>query len=307
MSSNPGTDARGVKRLFAELKRRRVFRVMAIYGGAAFAVLEAVDLVSNGLPIPGQLRSLLTVMVLAGFPIAVVLSWVFDITPAGVRRTDPARTQELEEIVSAPARVRWPIGLLALAGSCLFLFATWSTASRLGWLEQAAPRSAYAVEDPLGSYVVLPFRHLGDSPEERELSAKAATRLARQLRGWESVRVVPDFAITGALHDLGVESATLPSLEVGLEVGRAQRVGTLIALTAQIDGDSATIEAILYDVGEGIEVQRPIQVTERRAELDGLVGPVAQEVLQLRDRQVPLETLLRESSNPFAHREFQSG
>ncbi|MCL7976256.1 MAG: hypothetical protein M8863_03010, partial [marine benthic group bacterium] len=240
MSSNPGTDARGVKRLFAELKRRRVFRVMAIYGGAAFAVLEAVDLVSNGLPIPGQLRSLLTVMVLAGFPIAVVLSWVFDITPAGVRRTDPARTQELEEIVSAPARVRWPIGLLALAGSCLFLFATWSTASRLGWLEQAAPRSAYAVEDPLGSYVVLPFRHLGDSPEERELSAKAATRLARQLRGWESVRVVPDFAITGALHDLGVESATLPSLEVGLEVGRAQRVGTLIALTAQIDGDSAT-------------------------------------------------------------------
>ncbi|MCL7956493.1 MAG: hypothetical protein M8843_00630, partial [marine benthic group bacterium] len=76
MSSNPGTDARGVKRLFAELKRRRVFRVMAIYGGAAFAVLEAVDLVSNGLPIPGQLRSLLTVMVLAGFPIAVVLSWV---------------------------------------------------------------------------------------------------------------------------------------------------------------------------------------------------------------------------------------
>ncbi|MCL7980695.1 MAG: hypothetical protein M8865_12410, partial [marine benthic group bacterium] len=255
----------------------------------------------------GQLRSLLTVMVLAGFPIAVVLSWVFDITPAGVRRTDPARTQELEEIVTAPARVRWPIGILALAGSCLFLFATWSAASRLGWLEQAVPRPAYAVEDPLGSYVVLPFQHLGDSPEERALSAQAATRLARQLRGWESVRVVPDFAITGALHDLGVESATLPSLEVGLEVGRAQRVGTLIALTAQIDGDSATIEAILYDVGEGIEVQRPIQVSERRAELDGLVGPVAQEVLQLRDRQVPLETLLRESSNPFAHREFQSG
>jgi tetratricopeptide (TPR) repeat protein len=307
MSTNPGTEARGVKRLFAELKRRRVFRVMAIYGGAAFAVLEAVDLVSSGIPIPGQLRSLLTVLVLAGFPIAVVLSWVFDITPAGLERTDPARSQELEEIVSAPARVRWPIGMLALVSSGLFLFAAWSAASRLGWLEQASPRPAYAVEDPLGSYVVLPFRHLGDSPEERELSAQAATRLARQLRGWESVRVVPDFAIAGALHDLGVESANLPSLEIGLEVGRAQRVGTLIALTTQIEGDSAALEAILYDVGEGIEVRRPIQVTEQLGELDGLVGPVAQEVLELRDRRVPLETLLRESSNPFAHREFQAG
>ncbi|MEJ2481882.1 MAG: hypothetical protein P8049_01790, partial [Gemmatimonadota bacterium] len=307
MSSNPGTDARGVKRLFAELKRRRVFRVMAIYGGAAFAFLEAVDLVSGGLPIPGQFRSLLTLLVLAGFPIAVVLSWVFDITPAGLERTDPARGQELEEIVSAPARLRWPIGILALAGSGLFLFAAGSAASRLGWLDQAGPRPVYAVEDPLGSYVVLPFRHLGDSPGEQELSAQAATRLARQLRGWETVRVVPDFAIAGALHDLGVESENLRSLEVGLKVGRAQRVGTLIALTTEIQGDSATLEAILYDVGEGVQVRRPIQVTEPLAELDGLVGPVTQEILELRDRRVPLETLLRESSNPFAHREFQAG
>lgn len=295
------------QRFFAELKRRRVFRVMAIYGGAAFAVLEAVDLVSGGLPVPPTWTSTLTVLVLAGFPVAVVLSWVFDITPEGVQRTDPARTRELEEIVAQPARVRWPAGLLALVGSGLFLAAAWSAASGLGWLERTGPREAYAIDDPRGSYVVLPFEHFGQSSAERELVEQAATRLARQLRGWESVRVVPDFALAGALHDLGAESAVLPSLDLGLAIGRAQRVGTLIALTAQIQGDSASLEALLYDVGLGSEVSLPIQVTAAKGEVDGLVAPVTQEVLQLRDRTVPLETLRSESSSPAAHREFQAG
>ncbi|MEJ2548595.1 MAG: hypothetical protein P8125_12425 [Gemmatimonadota bacterium] len=295
------------QRFFAELKRRRVFRVMAIYGGAAFASLEAVDLVSGGLPVPPAWKSTLTVLVLAGFPVAVVLSWVFDITPDGVQRTDPARTLELDEIVSQPARVRWPAGLLALVGSGLFLVAAWSAASGLGWLERTAPREAYAVDDPRGSYVVLPFEHFGQSPEERDLAEQAATRLARQLRGWESVRVVPDFALAGALHDLGAESAVLPSLDLGLAIGRAQRVGTLIALTAQIQGDSASLEALLYDVGLGSEASLPIQVTAATGEVDGLVAPVTQEILQLRDRTVPLGTLRSESSSPAAHREFQAG
>ena len=295
------------KHFFAELKRRRVFRVMAVYGGGAFAVLESVDLISSGIPIPPASRSVLTVLVLAGFPIAVVLSWVFDITPGGVRRTDPARTQELDEIVAQPPKMRWPAGVLALVGSGLFLAAAWMAADRLGWLEHATPREAYAVQDPLGSYVVLPFEHLAETPEERALAEQASSRLARQLRGWETVRVVPDFALAGVMHDLEIDSPVLPSLGLGLQVARAQRVGTLLALTTEIRGDTAVLEALLYDVSGGHEVRRPIQVSAPVADVDGLVAPVTQEILQLRDQQVPLETLLTESSSPHAHREFQAG
>jgi tetratricopeptide (TPR) repeat protein len=295
------------KRFFAELKRRRVFRVMAVYGGSAFAVLEAVDLISSGIPIPSASRSVLTVLVLAGFPIAVALSWVFDITPGGVRRTDPARKQDLDDIVAQSARARWPAGILALVGSGLFLAAAWTAADRLGWLDQTIPREAYAVEDPLGSYVVLPFEHRAETPEERALAEQASSRLARQLRGWESVRVVPDFALAGALHDLGVESSVLPSLDVGLQVARAQRVGTLLALTTEIYGDTAVLEVLLYDVSGGHEVRRPIQITAPVSDIDGLVAPVTLEILQLRDFQLPLGTLLTESSSPHALREFQAG
>ncbi|MGW8282747.1 MAG: hypothetical protein ACWGON_05565, partial [Gemmatimonadota bacterium] len=295
------------KRLFAELKRRRVFRVMAVYGGSAFAVLEAVDLISSGLPIPQTSRSVLTVLVLAGFPIAVVLSWVFDITPGGVRRTDPAGLRELDQIVSQPARTRWPAGALALLGSALFLAAAWTASDRLGWLERTAPRAAYAVEDPRGSYVVLPFEHRAATPEALALAEKAASRLARQLRGWESVRVVPDFALAGAMYESQIDGPIVPSLDIGLQVARAGRVGTLIAVTTEVDGDVAALEAMLYDVSSGTQISRPIQVSASIADVDGLVAPVTQEILQLRDRDVPLETLRSESSSPVAHREFQAG
>lgn len=295
------------KRLFAELKRRRVFRVMAVYGGSAFAVLEAVDLISSGIPIPQTSRSVLTVLVLAGFPIAVVLSWAFDITPGGVRRTDPAGPRELDEIVSQPARARWPAGALALVGSTLFLAAAWTAADRLGWLERTTPRAAYAVEDPRGSYVVLPFGHRAGTPEALALAQKAASRLSRQLRGWESVRVVPDFALAGAMYDSQIDGPVVPSLEIGLQVARSGRVGTLIAVTTEVEGDSAALEAMLYDVSTGTQISRPIQVSAAIADVDGLVAPVTQEILQLRDRDVPLETLLTESSSPVAHGELQAG
>jgi hypothetical protein len=81
---------RGWQGLFAELKRRRVVRVAAVYGATAFVVLEAAALLAAGLALPGWVFSALTVLVIVGFPIAVVLSWVFDLTPDGVQRAPDA-------------------------------------------------------------------------------------------------------------------------------------------------------------------------------------------------------------------------
>jgi tetratricopeptide (TPR) repeat protein len=293
--------------ILAELKRRRVFRVMAIYGGGAFAFLEALDLLAGGLPIPGRLVSGVTVLVLAGFPAAVLLAWAFDLTPEGVVRTGPARSGELEEIASAPRRRRWPAGILALAGSILFLVVAWSAASRFGWISAGAPPAAYAVEDPLGSYVVLPFTHRGETEEERALAERAAARLTRQLRGWETIRVVSDIALAGVMHDLGIESQTLPSIESGLAIARAQRVGTLVAITTEVDGNSLLLESVLFDVASGTQLRQAVLSHAALEDLDGLVAPVTQEVLNLRDRDIDLATLRSESTNPLAHRAYQEG
>jgi hypothetical protein len=93
--------------------------------------------------------TVITLLVLAGFPVALVLAWTFDITPEGVQRTEHARRGELEAIASEPRRRRWPAGIAALVGLVLFFSAAWVAAGEMGW-RLGSPESAYAVEDPRG-------------------------------------------------------------------------------------------------------------------------------------------------------------
>ena len=76
-----------------ELRRRRVFRVAAVYGIMAFVIIQVVEITFPALQIPDWAQSLVVVMLLLGFPIAVGLAWAFDVTPEGVRRTPPAASK----------------------------------------------------------------------------------------------------------------------------------------------------------------------------------------------------------------------
>ena len=97
----------GYQRLFADLKRRAVFKVAAVYGAVAFAVLEVADLVFPALDLPEWTVTFVVAVAAVGFPFALVLAWAFEKTPDGMRRTDPATTGELEAIVAQPIGRRW--------------------------------------------------------------------------------------------------------------------------------------------------------------------------------------------------------
>jgi TolB-like protein len=120
------------QRFFAELKRRRVFRVMAVYGAVGFVVLQVVELLVPALLLPEWTYRLVALMLLVGFPVAIVLAWAFESTPDGVRRTDPAESGELEAIAAAPAAKRWPSGLLAVAGAAVLIGSVWLAGRRAG-------------------------------------------------------------------------------------------------------------------------------------------------------------------------------
>jgi hypothetical protein len=72
-----------------ELRRRHVVRVTVVYVAVAFAVLQAADLAFPRLGLPDWAVTLVLVLALLGLPLALVLAWAFDLTPAGVRRTAP--------------------------------------------------------------------------------------------------------------------------------------------------------------------------------------------------------------------------
>lgn len=79
----------GLKRLFDELRRRRVFRVAVIYAAVAFVVWQVAEIAVPGLRLPDLVLTAVIVLTILGFPIAVVLAWAYDITPAGTVPTEP--------------------------------------------------------------------------------------------------------------------------------------------------------------------------------------------------------------------------
>ncbi len=68
-----------------EIKRRKVFQVAAVYAVVAWLVVQIVDVVGEPLNLPGWIDAVVIVLLAAGFPIAVILAWAFDLTPQGIK------------------------------------------------------------------------------------------------------------------------------------------------------------------------------------------------------------------------------
>jgi hypothetical protein len=75
-----GDGSRSFVPLIAELKRRRVFRALVGYAIVSFAVLQVIEPITHGLHLPDWTLSFVVVALAIGFPVVVVLAWVFDVS-----------------------------------------------------------------------------------------------------------------------------------------------------------------------------------------------------------------------------------
>ncbi len=75
------------KSLFRELDRRRVFRVMAVYGVVGFVMLQVIDLGTTAWGLPTVALTWAIWIVVGSAPLVGWLAWLFDITPWGILRT----------------------------------------------------------------------------------------------------------------------------------------------------------------------------------------------------------------------------
>ena len=67
-----------------EIKRRKVFQVAAVYAVVAWLIIQVVDVVSGPLNLPEWFATVAIVLLAIGFPIAVILAWIVDMTPRGI-------------------------------------------------------------------------------------------------------------------------------------------------------------------------------------------------------------------------------
>lgn len=88
-SESEGEPAGPLAEFMAELRRRRVYQVFLAYGAVAVAILGGAQTVYDAFVLPGWSYQLLVGTVLVGFPLSMVLAWLYDVTSSGIRRTSP--------------------------------------------------------------------------------------------------------------------------------------------------------------------------------------------------------------------------
>ena len=97
-----------LKEFLSELKRRKVYRVSIAYGFAAWLLAQIAGLISDSFEAdPWVMKMVITILIL-GFPITLILSWIFDIGPEGIERTLPKDANTPED--NQPISVKWQYG-----------------------------------------------------------------------------------------------------------------------------------------------------------------------------------------------------
>lgn len=170
MSRRPSS----LQALFAELKRRHVFRVMAVYGAVAFVILQIADLAFEPLGLPPWTMTFVLMLSILGFPVAIVLAWAFEQTPEGIRRTEKAAPEEIEALVAEPRHRRWPAGIAALVGVALLVAGAW-------WMGRSGAGAAGrgdGTEDVWIAVLPLTIRTLGGGAAETSGDAEQAALFA---------------------------------------------------------------------------------------------------------------------------------
>jgi TolB-like protein/predicted Zn-dependent protease len=245
------------QRFFAELKRRRVFRVMAVYGAVGFVILQVVELLVPALLLPEWTYRLIALLLIVGFPIAIVLAWAFESTPEGVKRTDEASAAELASIAAAPAGKRWPAGILALLATGLFTGAVWmglrssgpvgseSTAVGEGLPESSlaepaasrvsAPAKISAA--PRQSVAVLPFADLAGTDDSRAFALGLHDDLMTQLTK------VPDLKVTSRTSVMAYADQVRPVQEIAEDLA----VGSIVEGGVRTSGGRVRLNVQLID------------------------------------------------------------
>src|SRR5665811_516725 len=77
-----------LNKFWKELKRRKVVGVIIVYATTAFILIQLANLLENTLNLPPWFDAVITIALIIGFPIAVIFSWVFDVSSKGIQKTD---------------------------------------------------------------------------------------------------------------------------------------------------------------------------------------------------------------------------
>src|SRR5215467_5586391 len=184
---------------FEEVQRRKVYRVAAAYIIASGFIIQIGSAVFPAWELPGWAFRLVVVLLLVGFPIALILAWAYDVTPQGVRATPAPTTPGSHRRRNLIMLIA--IGVFLSAGAGFFLL----------------PRVSARKIDK--SIAVLPFQNFSDEKENAYFADGIQDDILTNLSKIGDLKVISRMSVMSYRGD-GVRNAR--------EIGKALGVATLL-------------------------------------------------------------------------------
>jgi TolB-like protein len=226
-----------MKNFFGELKRRNVFRVGLAYIVVSWIALQFVDVVQDPLNLPEWLPKVVIVLLAIGFPISLIISWAFELTPDGLMKT--ASVDKSESI--AP-RTGHKINRLIISGLSLAVVLLLAERFLPGDAEPASIVPEAQAAKP--TIAVLPFVNMSGDPEQEFFSDGMTEEILNVLAKNRALRIAgrtSSFAFKGKNEDMRV---------IGKELG----VDYLIEGSVRKDADTVRITTQLVQAADGFHI-----------------------------------------------------
>jgi len=259
--------------LIAELRRRKVIQVGAAYLVVAWLLIQIVATVAPQLQLPEWVPRLVTLLLMVGFPVAVVMAWVFEVMPEGVRvdaRKTGSKRMYVSAAVLAAAALAWYVRGDRAAQEVVVAAPSAPTAAPAPPATSASTTAAPAdpvAPPPTKSIAVLAFADMSPDKDSEYLSDGIAEEILNALAGVGDLQVAARTSSfyykdrNESLRDIGKTLGVAHVLE-----GSVRRQGEKVRITAQLirvadgfhrwsdtyDGDLADVFALQERIARAI-------------------------------------------------------
>src|SRR5438067_4326263 len=259
-------------KFFSELKRRNVYRAAVAYGVVAWFLTQLITQVFPFFEIPNSAVRFVVIALAIGFPIAMLLAWVYEFTPAGIVRTEDLQPVQARAIQRATGRILdfIIIGALLLVIAMLIV-------GRLPFYRQTGESISQK------SIAVLPFDNRSSDKENAYFTDGVQDEILTNLAKIADLKVI---SRTSVMHYKSGIARNLREIAGQLGVahvveGSVQRIGTRVRVNAQLvdartdrrlwgqtyDRDLADVFAIQSEIAKTIadQLQAKLSPSEEAA------------------------------------------
>jgi tetratricopeptide (TPR) repeat protein len=303
MPGNPNN----LTKLWQELKRRKVFKVAATYSATAYIIIQVANNLIGPLHLPDWTSTLVIFLLALGLPIAVILAWIFDFTPEGIRKTEPVTMIATKPPVSRPIKK-------VLRTNNILITVLLIIVAVLAWpkiFKRNTPENLRSNSGTI-SVAVMPFQNMTNDPAWNDWQDGIQVNLITSLSNAEELKVSQLELINSLLKSRGIVNYASLTPSVASTISQKLDADVFIYGSIKQAGATIRINAQLID-SKSEDAFRSFQIDGTRDKIlylvDSLSGLVKNSlIISKLETEVPLAFQdLATTNSPEAYSYFTYG